>query len=227
MRTRNFDRLWRWTVTDELDMPNGEKITVTAKKLTKQLKDERDKYAMKRAREMRRALEDTESSEYKEYILPLSTLSPEDLLKLLEGKEEIQLMAKAQREILSPSPSDEQEEIVTLVDRMDAMDQQEETERQVEKERLDWVKFQLAENMIALKDMGRDELLDITTRAMTDNICQQEWWTAYLDACLKLGVFIGNKPFFNDWPTEADDDLKTKLLQLYQDADAAAFDFSS
>lgn len=227
MRTRNFDRLWRWTVTDELEMPNGEKIVVTARRLTKQLKEDRDKYAMDRARAMRRALEDKESPEHKEYILPLTTLSADDLLKVLENKETIQLTAKAQREILSPSPSDEQEEITTLIERMDALDQEEETQRQLEAERDLWVKDHVAQSMAALKAMPRDELLDISVRSIIDKVCQQEWWIAYLDACLKLGTFIGNKPFFSDWPTEADDDLKAKLLELYRDADAAAFDFSS
>lgn len=227
MRTRNFDGLWRWTVTDELEMPNGNKVTVTARRLTKQLKDDRDKYAMKRAREMNRALSDTETPEYKEFILPLTTLSKEDMLRILEGSERVQLMAKAQREFLSPSPSDSEEEVLTLMDRMEAMDQEEETLRQLEDERTLWVDSQLRVNMESLASLERDDLLAVAIRTVTENVCNQEWWIAYSDACLKLGMYIGNKPFFNDWPTDADDDLKAKLLELYRDADSAAFDFSS
>ena len=228
MRTRGLDKLWRWTVTDELDMPNGEKITVTARRLNKLLKKERDDYAFDQARKLRRALLDPESEEYKESPLPsLGTLSKEDILKLLEDRERLQLTAKAQLEFLSPSPSDREEEVNTLFERLELMDEDDETLLQLDKERLDWVNAQLKENMVALAELDRDALLEIAERTVIDNMCQGEWWVAYTDACLRLGIFVGNERFFNEWPTQADDDLKSKLLKLYQDADAAAFDFSS
>lgn len=228
MRTRGFDKLWRWTVTDELDMPNGDKITVTARRLNKLLKKERDDYAFDQARKLRRALLDPESEEYKESPLPsLGTLSKEDILKLLEDRERLQLVAKAQLEFLSPSPSDRDDDASTLLERLELMDEDDETIRQLDEERLSWVNAQLVDNMAALSELDRDELLKIAEKTVIENMSQGEWWTAYTDACLKLGVFIGNKPFFTEWPTEADDDLKSKLLVLYMDADAAAFDFSS
>jgi hypothetical protein len=226
-RTRGFDKLWRWQVTDDLEMPNGEKITVTAKRLNKQGKEARDKYTRDQARAMNRALDDTESDEYKEHILPLTTLSTDDLLRLLEYSERVQLTAKAQREFLSPSPSDrEDDELTMLKDRLDALDREDEILDDIEKQRTDWVKATLVENMAVLKDMERDELLKMATRATTEGVINGTWWTAFTDASLRLGVFVGDKPFFKDWPTDADDDLKAKLLQLDMDADAASFDFS-
>ena len=226
-RTRGFDKLWRWQVTDELEMPNGDKITVTARRLTRTLKKERDDYAIERARKLNRALEDTNSDEYKERLLPITTLSAEGLLRILEMSERVQLTAKAQREFLSPSPSDKDDEFTTLKDRLDAMDIEDETSRQIEDERSSWVEANLAANMDALRATERDELLKATIKTVTDGAVNEEWYAAFCDGCLKLGIFANNKPVFSDWPTEADDDFKAKLLQLYQDADAAAFDFSS
>ena len=97
---------------------------------------------------------------------------------------------------------------------------------EVEKQRVDWVETTLVANMAVLRDADRDELLKIAARATSEGVLNGVWWAAFVDASLKLGIFIGDKPFFKDWPTEADDDLKAKLLQLYQDADAASFDFS-
>jgi len=227
-RTRGFDKLWRWTVTDELDMPNGDKLTVTARRLNKLLKKERDDYAFAKARELNRALADPESEEYKESPLPsLGTLAKDNLLKILEQRERLQLTAKAQLEFLSPSPSDREDDATTLKERLDLMDEDDETMRQLDEERLNWVNAQLKENMVVLGELDRDELLKIAEKTIIDNMANGAWWEAYSDACLKLGIFVGNKPFFTEWPTEADDDLKSKLLALYQDADAAAFDFSS
>lgn len=226
-RTRGFDKLWRWQVTDELEMPNGEKITVTARRLNKQGKDARDEYARATARAMNRALDDPESPEYKEHIAPLATLSKDELLKILEYSERVQLTAKAQRDFLSPSPSDrEDDELTTLKDRLEVLDREDEALDEVEKQRVDWVETTLVANMAVLRDADRDELLEIAARATSEGVLNGVWWAAFVDASLKLGIFIGDKPFFKDWPTEADDDLKARLLQLYQDADAASFDFS-
>jgi len=226
MRTRGFDKLWRWAVTDDIELPNGEKITVTARRLTRSLKKEREDYAFDEARRMNRILGDPNSDEYKKYLLPQETLSKEDLLKVLEVRERIQLTAKAQREFLSPSPGSENEEPTTLKERLDLMDQADETLRQLEEERSTWVEEQLKNNLAAFADLDREVLLNAARTGITDNLVNGTWWEAYSDASLKLGIFVSSKPFFNEWPTEADDDLKAKLLELYKDADAASFDFS-
>jgi len=226
-RTRGFDKLWRWQVTDELEMPNGDKIKVTAKRLTRTLKKERDDYAYGRSRVIRRALEDTESDEYKERLLPITKLSVEDLLQILEVGERVQLTAKAEREFLSPSPSNKEDDFPLFTDRLEAMDREDDALRQLEDDKLSWVETSLKENMDVLKDMNRDELLKLAIRTFSDSIAREEWYAAFCDGCLKLGIFVNDKPMFNDWPTEADDNLKVKLLALYEDADAASFDFSS
>lgn len=226
-RMRGFDKLWRWQVTDELDMPNGDKMKVTARRLTRMLKKEREDYAASRARAMSHALDDVNSNEYKERLLPITKLSTEDLLQVLETAERVQLTAKAQREFLSPSPSDKEDDLFTLKDRLDAMDREDEALELLEKEREAWVETTLNDNMAVLRAMDRDELLKVAIKAFTDHIITEEWYAGFVDGSLKLGIFIGDKPFFSEWPTEADDDLKSKLLALYQDADAASFDFSS
>lgn len=226
-RERGFDKLWRWRVTDDLEMPDGSKITVTARRLTRTLKGERDSYAFKKAREMNRLLADKESDEYKEFLLPQESLSKEDLLKVLEFRERLQLEAKAQKEFLSPSPSEKDDEPTTLKERLDLMDQDDETMLQLAEERSTWVSAQLKAAMAEYETLDRETLLDAAKSGIADGIANAVWWEAYSDASLKLGIFVGDKPFFDDWPTEADDDLKAKLLDLYRDADAAAFDFSS
>lgn len=227
MRTRGFDKLWRWTVTDDLVLPDGKKMVVTARRLNKESKAERDRYAFEQARALKKKLDDPESDEYKEFILRAETLPREDILRALENKERMQLVAQARLEFLSPSPSQKETDVTTLSERLEAMDEEDETMAGIEEERTDWVEATLAENMAALEELSDDELVELAKKTAADNAFQGEWWTAYSDACLRLGIFVDNKPFFKDWPTEADDELKARLLELYRDADAAAFDFSS
>lgn len=227
MRTRGLDKLWRWTVTDELELPDGKKLTVTARRLNKDGKASRDKYAFERARELKKKLEDTDSDEYKEFLLPAETLPREDILRALENKERMQLTAQARLEFLSPSPSEKETDATTLSERIEAMDEEDETLAGIEEERADWVEATLAENMAALEELSDEELVVLAKKTAVDNVCNAEWWTAYSDGCLRMGIFVDSKPFFKDWPTEADDELKARLLELYRDADAAAFDFSS
>lgn len=227
MRTRGLDKLWRWTVTDELGLPDGKKLTVTARRLNKDGRRDRDKYAFEQARALKKKLEDPDSDEYKEFVLPAETLPREDILLALENKERMQLVAQARLEFLSPSPSDKETDATTLSERLEAMDQEDETMAGIEEERADWVETSLAANMAALEELSDEELVVLAKKTAVDNVSNAEWWTAYSDGCLRFGIFVDNKPFFKDWPTEADDDLKAKLLELYRDADAAAFDFSS
>jgi len=227
MRTRGFDKLWRWQVTDDIELPDGNKITVTARRLTRSLKRDREDYAFDEARVMNKLLSDPSSDEYQKYLKPQETLSKDDLLKVIEVRERIQLMAKAQREFLSPSPSNDDEEPVTLKERLDLMDEADETMRQLEEERSTWVEAQLKSNMVAFADLDRETLLDAAKTGIMDNLVNGAWWEAYSDASLRLGIFVGDKPFFDEWPTDADDDLRARLLDLYRDADAASFDFSS
>lgn len=227
MRTRGFDKLWRWEVTDELELPDGRKLTVTARRLNKDSKADRDRYAFGKARALKKKLEDPESDEYKEFLLPAENLPREEILKALERKERIQLVSQAQLEFLSPSPSQNETDATTLTERLEVMDEEDETLAGIEEERTDWVETSLADSMAALAELSDEELVALAKKTAADNAFQGEWWTAYSDGCLRLGIFVDNKPFFKDWPTEADDDLKARLLELYRDADAAAFDFSS
>lgn len=219
--------MWRWTVTDELELPDGRKLTVTARRLTKEGKAERDRYAFEQARALKKKLEDKDSDEYREFLLPAESLPREDILRALERKERMQLVAQAQLEFLSPSPSNKETDATTLTERLEALDEEDETLAGIQEERKEWVEASLVDNMAALEELSDEELVEIAKKAAADNVFQAEWWTAYSDACLKLGIFVDNKPFFKEWPTEADDELKARLLELYRDADAAAFDFSS
>ena len=227
MRTRGFDKLWRWTVTDELELPDGTKLTVTARRLTKESKADRDRYAFEQARALKKKLEDPDSAEYKEFLLPAETLPRKDILRALENKERLQLVAQARLEFLSPSPSQKETDVTTLSERLEAMDEEDETLAGIEEERKEWVETSLAESMAALEELSDEELVELAKKTAADNVFQAEWWTAYSDGCLRLGIFVDGKPLFKDWPTEADDELKARLLELYRDADAAAFDFSS
>ncbi len=225
-RKKGFDKLWRLQVEDKLTLPTGETVVLTARRLTKVPKADREDYANDKARALARALRDKESPEYEKYLAPMATLTKDELLAVLRRREELELAVRVQKDLPSRSPSDTEPPGTMLIDKLDEMERDEEEAADLEAERAEEVANQLRANMADLAKRDQEELLGMAERVVTDGLCQGEWWVAFNDATLRFGIFKANgKPFFEDWPTEADDDLKAALIDLYKEVDEASYNF--
>lgn len=184
--------------------------------------------SLNKAREFRKRLQDEGSAEYRNYMASLMEGTREEWIEVAAATEERRLATVARQEVEPENEAVVPDE-ATLADVLDAEDEQEQIDEDIDAKRKAWVGEQMALWRAEAATWDDDLLKGKAKESHADALITKTYSEWYNDLTLQYAVYTDSqrkRPFFKavEDVSECSSALKARLLVTYFDLDAASRD---